>query len=364
MTVFPWSVPTLPVPGELMSSFLVRAALAQGCSPAALTDDLWPRWRCWTRDVDRGPGDERMERLRRRSGVSPDALEATTLRDLGQRVAGRRLPRTGRWPWITTLGTRGAKRRGGLQCCPTCLAEDDRPHYRLEWRLGWNTACAHHGTLLIERCPHCDSVLAPHRLQPGDGHVGRCGRCRTDLRDAGAPKAPTDAIAFQRRVGEVLLAEDAVFLGTRVTRPRWFVAAVFLTGLVRAGSRQEETGSARRLLEALEIPMPERRRIEHGIELESMGDESRGAILCSTWRLLGTDAKDLERAMVDARMTHQALEAIAKPVPAPIRALATRLPNRPAKRRSPPDPRSGPRTRREIDAMMARIERRLSMAGS
>ncbi|HHG4349289.1 TPA: TniQ family protein, partial [Pseudomonas aeruginosa] len=37
---------------EILSSWLVRTALAHCCAPIALTDSVWPSKRFWTRDPD------------------------------------------------------------------------------------------------------------------------------------------------------------------------------------------------------------------------------------------------------------------------------------------------------------------------
>jgi len=61
------SVPMLP--DEIISSWLVRAALAQGCDPMVLTGEIWPKWRIWTRDVDRFLDETPLTRLVASSGI-------------------------------------------------------------------------------------------------------------------------------------------------------------------------------------------------------------------------------------------------------------------------------------------------------
>lgn len=48
-----WTIPVDLQSDELLSSWLVRVALENGCDPLALTAALWPSRRAWSSDIDR-----------------------------------------------------------------------------------------------------------------------------------------------------------------------------------------------------------------------------------------------------------------------------------------------------------------------
>lgn len=130
-----WAIPVPLLPDELLSSWLVRAALAQGCDPLVLSGELWSKWRIWTRDADRGLNQERLLVLAKASGVNSAAFKAASVRCIVPAITTEPLDELAIWPWVLALGSRNRKRHGGLQYCPLCLREDTKPYYRLQWRL-------------------------------------------------------------------------------------------------------------------------------------------------------------------------------------------------------------------------------------
>ena len=102
--------------------------------PPTLTLWLWPGWRFWTLDGDRGIPEERLATLSSVSGVPEEALRAATILPIASRLQGEHLNTTSSWPWTLTIGARNMRRNGGIQFCPACLQEDDTPYFRLPWR--------------------------------------------------------------------------------------------------------------------------------------------------------------------------------------------------------------------------------------
>lgn len=199
-----WAVPVPLLPNELFSTWLVRAALSQGCDPLVLSGDLWPRWRVWTRDPDRGLSDEQLSALTVVSGIKSATFQLATLRPTAVVVTRTPIGNLGIWPWMLAFGSRNRKRHGGLQYCPHCLQEDKTPYFRLEWRLAWHTTCPIHEVVLMDRCPNCNAPLEPHRLLADAGHLAVCATCRSDLRECAVRDSSVEALAFQCAADEVL----------------------------------------------------------------------------------------------------------------------------------------------------------------
>ena len=78
------------MPDETITSWLARYAFAQGCAPLTLTGALWPTWRVWSVDADRGIPIDRRGELCRGAGVTAEAITAAALEPIGSRVAGQR----------------------------------------------------------------------------------------------------------------------------------------------------------------------------------------------------------------------------------------------------------------------------------
>lgn len=174
-----WPIKPTVYPNELFSSWLVRSALAQGCSPATLTGYIWPNWRCWGVDIDRGASVDKIKHLSNITGVQ-DVL----IKRMFPSTYLPNQPYTGTQPWLLTLGIRSVQRSRGVQFCPLCLLGDKQPYYRLYWRLGWHTYCEKHRILLLDQCPHCHSSVILHRLNPTAKHIAICHQCGFDLSHA------------------------------------------------------------------------------------------------------------------------------------------------------------------------------------
>ncbi|MPT04316.1 MAG: hypothetical protein E2582_08835 [Delftia sp.] len=219
MTAVPWH---LPFNDELLSSWLARVAVHSGCDPLTLTGVIWPKWRAWTLDVDRGVSPMRAEQAAQWLECSPDAVHATTLRELCERILGRCDMHRPVMPWIVALGCRNRLHYAGLPCCPLCLASDPQPFFRRTWRLAFVVGCETHGTRLIDRCPGCCALIEPHRCIATLQSLGRCAACGIDLRCFVPPSADADALSFQRIAMQVLATGEGQWEGAPISRIDWF----------------------------------------------------------------------------------------------------------------------------------------------
>jgi len=273
-----WAIRVAVLPDELFSTWLARAALAQGCDPMYLTGWLWPRWRAWTVDLDRGLSPDRLATLAARSGLTAARLEAATLRPLLTAVAPGTRPQQAVWPWVLSQGSRNRRRYGGLQCCPSCLSEDQTPYFRRTWRLAWHIGCTRHGTLLADHCGRCQAPVEPHRVRAGDGTLCRCPSCGHDLRGTNTATACTDALAFQVAADEVLVTGQGIWSTAKVDCETWFgLAAKHAGGRIR-GQREDATLVCLTKL-SLNLQRPSERVLRLRMAYRDMSGEPRGEML-------------------------------------------------------------------------------------
>lgn len=197
-----------PIPGESLSSWLMRTAHDNVERLSYVTTRLTGDANFWTNDVDRRLTPDLCSRLTQGTGVTQGKLERLVL----SQYAGTLFPvltQQGSPPWLLKMAKRGYRlTRPGSMYCPACLAEDAVPYLRLQWRLSFLTTCSRHGTLLRENCPHCSAAFAPHLNDLGPGKDWRfqeaspfiwCPACEGKLtvRIVGAE---ADQVAFQQRL--------------------------------------------------------------------------------------------------------------------------------------------------------------------
>ncbi|EAA3799211.1 hypothetical protein DOQ73_23440 [Salmonella enterica subsp. enterica] len=286
---------------ELFSSWLIRCALCHGCDPLELAQLLWPGRRIWTRDCDLHVCGLSVVALAKHAGLKEEILREATLEPLC-RLLGHELPRAGPTPWVLTLGGRNTRRAGGLQYCPICFIES-RPYYKLQWRLAWYTCCPEHGVLLRDRCPHCQAILSPHRLDYQSIDLRRCHQCRGLLSEAEPALPSTGAEELELFADSVVQGRLDGFGGLRLSPEDWFALIRALHRLVRAllGHR---TGPAKAFLELLDVDLDALPDVSLGLPLESLPVSDRVTYLSAVNSILKAGAARFSKAAESTHLCH------------------------------------------------------------
>ncbi|OLO11940.1 hypothetical protein BTW10_07010 [Chromohalobacter japonicus] len=355
----PWALSVPLLPEESLSSWLVRAALRQGCDPLSLTGAIWPSWRVWTRDIDREIPLARMRPLVNASGNASAKFQKAGMRDDCEKVAGYSLPETRTWPWLLALGSRNRIRHGGQQVCTLCLAEDSTPYLRRRWRFAWHIGCGFHRVQLIDECPVCKAPIEPHRLSAEDQHLAQCSRCHEDLRKAVCTSPLPEAFSFQVMADRVLQGDKAAFGNTSIAPADWFSMASFFVGVMRRASRRPTSPLADALL-SLGIPVVNSRMPISGLAFELLPLSERSALLTAVERFMDTGIEEAFSALVAFNVKTSALFDPRKSPPAALLSMLSRLshhPHGPHRRRVPPVQR--PLSERAVRASWARLKRRM-----
>jgi hypothetical protein len=204
-----WPAHPRPLPDELLSSWLVRLAHANGYKTQSFYAFYLGRHAVlWNRDVDRSLPTTVIEDLGPRAAISPKNLEAMSLRNFNGHVyEDCEVKRN--CSWLLALGIKHRLRRqGGLQFCSACLSADAKPYFRRTWRMAWATVCVRHGLVLKDRCPRCGDPVQFHRTDmtqkshlKGDVKLTVCTKCGFDLaKHEDAQAASVEVIALQAQM--------------------------------------------------------------------------------------------------------------------------------------------------------------------
>lgn len=352
-----WVRSVAVLPDESFSSWLVRAALAQGCDPLTMTGVVWPQFRAWTLDLDRGVDDHRLVSLSASSGVEASTFKNSFLRRDAEAIAGYQLERTGTWPWILTLGSRNRRRTAGMQCCPKCFLESKEPYFRRTWRFAWHTSCPHHDVCLIDRCPRCNSLVMPHKLLAQDMHLGKCSNCKADFRNFKGVAPHPSSKAFQDLADAVLRAKRAQYAEQTMLTNEWFLSARFWVDLVRYASRNESCGFSK-ALQILKIPIPLNLLPLFSVQLECLTAKSREVLFADTFHLMSLPPQDVHNAFERAGITINSLHAISRNLPTSLSIVFKGLPVLARLTRNAKTPSDKPRSKHAVKMMWTRILRK------
>ena len=165
---------------------LHRLAFGDGLPPKAFGPALDLGSGAWSGRLDLALPASVRDRLVRCTGLTPGTVCGMTLAGAGARALLSPLRAD------LSPGWRRRRQAAWLQFCPQCLAEDEQPYFRREWRLATTIACSRHGSRLLDRCPACGQGLAPFNqasLRPQND----CAACGFDLTSAKVPRLGTGA---------------------------------------------------------------------------------------------------------------------------------------------------------------------------
>lgn len=196
-----WACHPQPQPGELFSSWFTRLAVASGLTFGCLDQMLFRKGqaRSSTSDIDLQVVKLPLHVLKAATGVSRATLYGM-----------RPLPNLYGWPlfreaqlrrlfmpWLLALLESPRDRFSpGMQYCPLCLAEDDQPFMRREWRYVLFYRCDRHQVFLCSRCPECRRGVDHRLCLPEEPCLALCSFCGSDLRRAtpSTPDLPDDLL--------------------------------------------------------------------------------------------------------------------------------------------------------------------------
>lgn len=350
-------MPVPILPDEAFSGWLVRAALTQGCDPLVLTGELWPKWRVWTMDCDRGIPDDRLAPLSLVSGIPPERFRASMLSSLVRNVAGRIPALHEIWPWVRPFGRKNRRCVQGWQYCPACLMEDAKPFMRLPWRMAWHVACGRHGMMLQDHCPHCHGPVVPHRLTAMDMELARCALCGGDLRDSRTEDAWGEVLAMQEACDMAAVSGVACRDDGEVPAHEWFDLARFFTGWLRRCDLTARHAFVERLLPDADVI--ERPSLTLGIEVLPVNE--RACLLVPAMRLASKSPGELTESAFEAGLSARSFHTRGR-LPVLLESVASALPERKRARKGRSGRVDGPRPKAVVERMWRRLQRKAGLA--
>ncbi len=281
-----WPAHPKPLPDELLSSWIVRVAQANGIKLQTLCWMLFGNERSpWNRDVDRSAPKWLIKTICEHTGTRYWDAYHTTLTTYRTILYPNRR-RSGQLRWILPIRTFAMTRKGyGQQFCPKCLAEDQIPYFRKAWRVALFTFCPKHQVMLHDACPLCDVPVAFHRSDFGveQGNMRPifcCYACGFDFR-----AATTTAATFpSKEIGE-LFCEVLPFLQAPIVRMERFDQGFFvvLHQFCRIMGSHQNAGNLRRFVaNRLGIDLTEIELGRTSIEHRRVA-ERHDLLLCALW---------------------------------------------------------------------------------
>lgn len=241
-----WPVSIKPLPDELLSSWLHRLGIANGIAPRSFAGVLGFGDGMWSPHLDHRLPRNVATLLCHQTHLPLGAISSMTM-DGGAITA-----------FLLPLRDNAHRNRSTwMQYCPLCLAGDEAPYFRRQWRLASRVSCFVHTCGLRDRCPGCHAGIATFdQADLVSQHF--CARCGFDLRTA--PKASVNASArrLERAIADICRVEwvrDSARTSDAVSR----VLRTPVTAEVRSGRKLTNLSTAARIrcFEALAAKPPD-----------------------------------------------------------------------------------------------------------
>lgn len=155
-----WLSRAEPLVDETFSSWMFRAAQANGLALGAFAEVHLTRQLGWRRDIDRFVPEELLNNLAVGMMSVPSKYSALTFRGwdelLGNRTTKSRSAGNAYWYVKANRPEKARKNPIAMQYCSTCLGEQVA-YFRRSWRLSFVTHCTAHRSRLRSTCPQCES---------------------------------------------------------------------------------------------------------------------------------------------------------------------------------------------------------------
>lgn len=358
---FKWPVPVYPLPDELLSSWLVRAALAHGCEPLSMTSSLWPDWRAWTMDIDRRLDGNRLASLSMSSGLTTDEIGGMTLVPHLEGVVFPNGQAPALLPWVIAMGSRNRQHKMGVQCCPSCLHASE-PYFRWTWRLAWHTCCPLHQCELIANCPSCHTPIQFHRICAQAPHIGICFFCGFDLRSLDPPQASPHQLAFQEMATHIFERGSIDWGSNSMSSVGWFALTKMLLNLLRR-SVARHTNSHSHMIDFVQsagIDLASIQQPPTRFTIELLPADQRASLFAAVGHMLSLGSDELMALLKRSGVSRNTLIDRDSSCPEDLMAWLHPLPETPAKRKNlcPRAPSQRPKSKAVVRYEWARLLRR------
>lgn len=240
----PLAVKTPLLNDESITSWLVRAALNQGCDPLVLTQFYWSDYRLWTYDVDKGfhtIDDAIHSEMAILSDTDQTLFDTQNLTYISNQMGSLAKSQNVSNTWTLPLSKRNTRSRLGYYYCPLCMIDDEKAHLKIHWRMSWNVYCEQHGVSMLSKCTVCGMPYQPNLIQAQSRFINRCHHCDSRIIDEYCRNMiiVDEAYSLQELALQHLRTNSANVFDKSIEVHEWFEFILFLINIARRTAKTQ-----------------------------------------------------------------------------------------------------------------------------
>lgn len=207
-----------PVPGEVLSSYVCRLALANGMRPMRLTTVLG-LLTFWKRDPDVSATLEEVAVFATATGLPVERLWSCSVMPLLTRLHENPSANASPRFLVTTGKHKGPEATRGHPVCAACVRETGV--VQRHWRLTTSVMCERHRRPLVDRCGYCQAPIhhvrvhltRAHRMQVMEHRPECCSSCGEEF--------PIPPEADPETTDAALVVQDLMWQATELGSVTW-----------------------------------------------------------------------------------------------------------------------------------------------
>ena len=364
----PLTIKTSLYDDESISSWLIRAALNQGCDALTFTQFYWPDYRLWTYDVDKGFQhiDEQIhEDLAILASVHQHAFDDKTLMSFAKSMKLSKSYQQINIPWTQPLNKRNRRSLLGHQYCPLCMQSNKEARLKLSWRFSWSLYCVQHQIKLQSSCTQCGQPYQPQMLEANMRHINHCHSCKKKLSQVCDDKSTfvtnDYAYKFQIMASNVYVDGFGHAFDQKISMKKWFELMSFYVNVVRHGISKPDYMFGK-LLRSFGIDINTIKPPKTGLRLNQLPIDERIELLGYAIRLHHIDANSWISNCNDLNVTQNSFNwGKRNTIPEAFKSIYEQLPFIDNSKRKSRDNLNNPRAPESVMKQWERLKRKTEM---
>lgn len=304
------------IENESLTSWIIRSAFNQYCTPSGFTYYYWSDvdLRIWNQDIDKGfetTAPRVSKDIARLADCDESEVTQHTLVSFAKKINSNVYSRISP-TWTTPLSKRSAYSRIGYPYCADCMSDDEQAHLSLLWRYSWFVCCIKHKRFLQNQCSHCLYPYQPQFIPLKVGKINRCHHChrKIDTKIREHDKAPSGLLMeYQQTAYKVYQNVTGTAFGITVTTEVWFETLLFLINMTRKAFSNIEYMFAKVMI-SLDVIHKDIDFIKpkSGLPFDALSVQERKCLLEHAYQLIEIPYSKWEIALADNKVTQNSFD--------------------------------------------------------
>lgn len=291
------------IDNELLSSFLIRIAHANGTNLDTISYKVFRNSKLLTKDIDKYLTSDEIEKISSYINIPFDNIYNMTLYPIVSKIDTKDLKLFSKWFWITPTSSSYKYKTNGLQFCPKCL-EENIDTFKIFNRFSFNVACVKHKIQLHTHCPRCNYQYSP-LLKQIDDSIQTCTNCNLNLSTIENIPIDIEILTLQNFLNQCIIQKNIVsspyYIVDKNIKELFFTIKILISFFYRIRDKQNVL---ERLSNYIDINTKFNFERKLGNCFETLSNFQRSSLLKNVSLLLKIETDELIDIFIISKITY------------------------------------------------------------